>query len=55
MKQICSRKVKVTAKYTVNKAIEIMQSAKKINSQLFYLKTVLLSTPLDYLSLFHSS
>ncbi|GGB51298.1 HPr family phosphocarrier protein [Fictibacillus barbaricus] len=38
MKQICSRKVKVTAKYTVNKAIEIMQSAKKINSQLFLCK-----------------
>ncbi|KZE66328.1 hypothetical protein AWM68_08155 [Fictibacillus phosphorivorans] len=38
MKQICSRKVKVTAKYTVNKAIEIMQSAKKINSQLFLSK-----------------
>jgi phosphotransferase system HPr-like phosphotransfer protein len=38
MKQICSKKVKVTAKYTVNKALEIMQSAKKINSQLFLAK-----------------
>jgi hypothetical protein len=38
MKQICSKKVKVTAKYTVNKALEIMQSAKNINSQLFLCK-----------------
>jgi phosphotransferase system HPr-like phosphotransfer protein len=38
MKQICSRKVKVTAKITVNKALEIMQAAKKLKSQLFLCK-----------------
>jgi phosphotransferase system HPr-like phosphotransfer protein len=38
MKQICSKKVKVTADYTVNKAIEIMQSVKRINSRLFLCK-----------------
>ena len=38
MKQICSQKVLVTAKYTVSKAIEIMHSAKRLNSQLFLSK-----------------
>ncbi|MDR7072633.1 HPr family phosphocarrier protein [Fictibacillus barbaricus] len=38
MKQICSRKVKVSAKFTVNKALEIMQFAKDFNSQLFLSK-----------------
>jgi hypothetical protein len=38
MKQICSRKVRVRAKYTVNKALEIMQLVKDINSQLFLSK-----------------
>jgi phosphotransferase system HPr-like phosphotransfer protein len=38
MKQICSRKVKVTARITVDKALEIMQSAKKLKSRLFLCK-----------------
>jgi phosphotransferase system HPr-like phosphotransfer protein len=38
MKQICSRKVKVSAKFTVNKALEIMQFVKDFNSQLFLSK-----------------
>ncbi|WP_416728900.1 HPr family phosphocarrier protein [Fictibacillus sp. JL2B1089] len=38
MKQICSQKVIVTAKYTVSKAIEIIHSAKRLNSQLFLSK-----------------
>ncbi|WNB93637.1 HPr family phosphocarrier protein [Bacillus sp. NEB1478] len=38
MKQICSKKVKVSAKFTVNKALEIMQFIKDFNSQLFLSK-----------------